>query len=589
MSRVAGRIGLLLAAVGLALPSVAAAQDVQLFKPASSTTNYFTVDGARVPHHTEFVPTLTFSYAHQPLVIRNQNNKVDETIVDGLGTGNLVLSIGFVERLELGVDVPLHYVTGDRVKASGDDGVKLGDIRFLPKIRLFGLEDDTGVGAAIAIPVAFPTGAKDSFVGEGQIVADPKLIIEARVPGFSFAANGGVRFRPADRQVGTLDVRHEVTYGAGIGVDLGTEDVVLLLETYGAAAISDVKGSSASNPLEALAGIRLWTGPGPVITLGGGFGIVADYGSPVWRGIFGFAWHDRNYDRDHDGILDRDDQCPDDPEDKDTFEDANGCPDPDNDQDTILDTVDNCPLDAEDIDGFQDTDGCPDPDNDGDKILDLEDACPMDPEVMNGYKDADGCPDEVPDTDGDGLKDPDDQCPTDPEDKDGFEDEDGCPDLDNDKDTILDVVDGCPLQPETMNGYEDTDGCPDEKPAGPVLVRITEEKIEILEKVFFQTNRATIKPVSFAVLNQVGDVLKRHPYIKKVRVEGHTDSQGKDRYNLKLSQSRAESVRKYLIAQGVEPERLEAVGYGETRPIEDNRTADGRANNRRVEFTITEK
>ncbi|MCA9559913.1 MAG: OmpA family protein [Myxococcales bacterium] len=589
MSRVRHVIGLLAAATVLALPSLAAAQDAQLFKPASGSYNYFTVDGARVPKHTEFIPALTLSYGHNPLVIRDTDDEVKESIVGGLGTANLTLSVGFVERLELAVDVPLHFVSGDRVEATGDDGVKLGDVRFMPKVRLFGLEDGYGVGAAIVVPVAFPTGTKESFVGEDQIIANPKLAIEARVPGFSFAANGGVRFRPEDRGVGTLDVRHEVTYGAGVGVDLGTEDVVLIAEGFGAAAISDVESGSASNPLEALMGVRLWAGPGPVITLGGGFGIVPDYGSPEWRAIFGFAWHDRNYDRDLDGILDSDDQCPDDPEDKDTFEDADGCPDPDNDQDGVLDTVDNCPMDAEDKDGFQDADGCPDPDNDGDTILDVDDSCPMDPEVMNGFKDDDGCPDEVPDTDGDGLKDPDDRCPTDPEDIDQFEDEDGCPDPDNDKDGILDVNDGCPLQPETVNEFEDTDGCPDEKPAGPVLVRITREKIEILQKVFFATNKAVILRKSYPVLDQVADVMKRHPYIKKVRVEGHTDSRGSDRYNKKLSQLRADSVKKYLIGQGVEPERLESVGYGEEQPIDDNRTSDGRANNRRVEFTITEQ
>jgi OOP family OmpA-OmpF porin len=101
-------------------------------------------------------------------------------------------------------------------------------------------------------------------------------------------------------------------------------------------------------------------------------------------------------DPDHDGIVGAADKCPNDPEDKDGFQDADGCPDPDNDADGIPDKDDKCPNEAEDKDGFQDADGCPDPDNDGDGIPDAADKCPTQPETKNGYQDDDGCPDEVP-------------------------------------------------------------------------------------------------------------------------------------------------------------------------------------------------
>jgi outer membrane protein OmpA-like peptidoglycan-associated protein len=103
-------------------------------------------------------------------------------------------------------------------------------------------------------------------------------------------------------------------------------------------------------------------------------------------------------DRDRDGILNDVDKCPDDPEDKDGFQDEDGCPDLDNDNDGIPDTTDKCPNDPEDKDGFQDEDGCPDLDNDGDGIPDAADKCPNQPEVKNGFQDEDGCPDEIPDT-----------------------------------------------------------------------------------------------------------------------------------------------------------------------------------------------
>ena len=182
------------------------------------------------------------------------------------------------------------------------------------------------------------------------------------------------------------------------------------------------------------------------------------------------------------------------------------------------------------------------------------------------------------DRDGDGILDNVDKCPDDPEDKDGFEDADGCPDPDNDKDGVLDKDDKCPNEPGVP-----PDGCPRKYN----LVVVTETKIELKQTVFFDTNRATIKRVSFALLDDVAQAMKDNPKIK-VEVGGHTDSQGDDAFNLKLSQRRAESVRTYLIKKGVTSDRMTPKGYGENVPIADNRTANGRAQNRRVEFVITE-
>ena len=181
------------------------------------------------------------------------------------------------------------------------------------------------------------------------------------------------------------------------------------------------------------------------------------------------------------------------------------------------------------------------------------------------------------DRDHDGILDNVDKCPNEPEDKDGFEDEDGCPDPDNDKDGILDADDKCPNEPGVP-----PDGCPKKYN----LVVVTETKIELKQTVFFDTNKATIKPVSFALLNDVAQAMQDNPKIQ-VEIQGHTDSQGNDAFNLKLSQKRAESVRTYLTKKGVSGDRMTPKGYGENVPIADNRTSAGRAQNRRVEFVIT--
>ncbi|MDD3642314.1 MAG: OmpA family protein [Candidatus Krumholzibacteria bacterium] len=279
-------------------------------------------------------------------------------------------------------------------------------------------------------------------------------------------------------------------------------------------------------------------------------------------------------DADRDGIEDKVDACPGEPEDFDGYQDDDGCPDLDNDGDGIPDDADQCPDLAEDFDGYQDDDGCPDLDNDGDGIADVDDRCPNEPEDFDGFEDSDGCPDVLQDSDGDGVPDDMDKCPLKPEDIDGFQDDDGCPDLDNDLDGILDVDDQCPNEPETFNGYEDEDGCPDERPI--------EQKF-ILRGVNFESGSAALTPDSYSTLDQVVKSLTAYPEVK-VEIRGYTDSVGEWEYNLGLSQRRADSVKTYLVNSGVPAERILAKGYGEADPVSSNSTAAGRAENRRIEF-----
>jgi outer membrane protein OmpA-like peptidoglycan-associated protein len=243
----------------------------------------------------------------------------------------------------------------------------------------------------------------------------------------------------------------------------------------------------------------------------------------------------------------------------------------DTDGDGIPDNIDKCPLEPEDKDGFQDEDGCPDPDNDQDGIPDKTDKCPNDPEDKDGFEDADGCPD--PDNDKDGILDKDDKCPNEA----GPKENDGCPDKDTDGDGIVDRLDKCPLEP----GPPGSDGCPQKFK----LIVVTNEKIELKQKIFFATDKTQILPRSFAMMNEVTEALKQRPSIR-VRIEGHTDSRGTHEHNMTLSQGRANSVRQYLVDHGVDPTRMDSIGYGPDRPLATNKTAAGREMNRRVEFFI---
>lgn len=179
------------------------------------------------------------------------------------------------------------------------------------------------------------------------------------------------------------------------------------------------------------------------------------------------------------------------------------------------------------------------------------------------------------DNDSDGVLDVEDQCPDVP----GPAPLDGCPDRDHDD--IPDVSDQCPDEP----GPATTEGCPvKNKP----LIVYEDGKLVMFGAITFDTGKDTIKTDSFPILDEAAHVFSEHPELKRVRVDGHTDSVGGDETNLDLSKRRAAAILRYLVDHGIRAERLTSEGYGKTKPIADNRTALGRAKNRRVEFTVLE-
>lgn len=285
-------------------------------------------------------------------------------------------------------------------------------------------------------------------------------------------------------------------------------------------------------------------------------------------------------DEDKDGLRNSDDACVDDPEDFDGDNDADGCPEisGDADGDGRVDAADKCPNDPEDMDTFLDLDGCPEPDNDADTVLDFRDMCAFVAEDLDAWFDEDGCPDS--DNDLDGMPDLTDQCPNQP----GDRMRNGCPAADADGDGVADDVDKCPAEKETVNQYLDEDGCPD---VPQDLVRVTRTQVEIKETIEFQTGSATLLGTSSKVLDQIVKVLTDAPDMR-LRIEGHTDNEGGDDANLELSRQRAMAVQRYLVSKGIAANRLEAIGYGETKPIDTNRIPQGRQRNRRVEFHIVE-
>jgi outer membrane protein OmpA-like peptidoglycan-associated protein len=256
-----------------------------------------------------------------------------------------------------------------------------------------------------------------------------------------------------------------------------------------------------------------------------------------------------NPDKDGDGILDKDDKCPE----VAGAKTAMGCPD--TDLDSLADSEDRCPTEA----GAVAMQGCPD--RDGDAVADMDDVCP-DVKGLPAFK---GCPD----TDGDGLADNEDSCP----DKAGPIANSGCPDTDNDG--VADHLDKCPLVPGTKNN----NGCPE------VSIEVKKRLAFAATAIQFETGKAVIKKTSFKLLDEVVKILNDYPDYY-MTIDGHTDDVGKDDRNLQLSKDRANSVKNYFVGKGISEGRLVTNGFGESQPVAPNKTAAGRAKNRRVAMDL---
>jgi OOP family OmpA-OmpF porin len=631
------RRGLVQAAVLAALTGLAASAhaqlknapvDLEIFRPAMDSKGFVTVNSSAVLGQFEVSFGLVTSYARRPLVLEGGNvgnpAAPKQFLVDTLLRPSLQGAMGFTKLphlgIELGLVIPMGVVAGhgppndpsvSPPKSWTFSNQGLGDIQLHPKFRFLNATRG-GLGFAVIPSVILGTGDKDSFLGEGHTIFQPTAVLDTELGylgRFRAAINAGMRIR-SERAVftdngtsfprsvsgadsttgGSIDVKNEFIGGVGLSYGIVPQKFDLVGEVYGAYSsdahkiqngVSEKMGPSA----EAIGAIKLYLARNSFFEVGGGYKVANGYGSAAPRAFIGFIFEPSIGDRDGDGYKDDVDQCPDDPEDFDDFEDADGCPEPDNDKDGILDDDDKCPNDPETKNGYQDEDGCPDNttfDRDGDGIPDDVDKCPDDPEDKDNFEDQDGCPD--PDNDKDGILDVNDLCPNNPEDKDGFEDQDGCPDPDNDKDRILDVNDKCPNEPETYNGVDDDDGCPDK---GRVIVR--KGKLEILDKIYFETDKDEIKPVSFPLLDAIAATIIGNPQISLIEIQGHADERGDDAHNLDLTERRALAVRRALESRNVEPGRLKSHGYGETKPICTQHNEDCWSKNRRVEFIILKR
>jgi len=436
--------------------------------------------------------------------------------------------------------------------------------------------------------------SNDSIVSAGQrfasldVAAVYKLNNDYLLKETSFIAPYlflGVGAEYLEKEVDHLDV--QIPLGIGLNFRLGPEIYLSAQTEYRLGLIKGNNSQEHSIGLTYLFGGKGATPKEPKIEDRDGDGISDD--QDTCPDVAGLAKFFGCPDTDGDGITDAKDNCPNKP----GPANNDGCPFADKDNDGVMDNVDNCP----DEFGPKANKGCPWGDRDSDGVRDNVDKCPDE----KGLASNDGCP-KVEDSDGDGVADNVDKCPT----VSGPASNDGCPVVvDTDGDGVADNVDRCP----TIKGVASNGGCPaivdtdgdgiadneDRCPsvAGTIAAKgcpeIKQEEKAVLDlamrSVQFETGSNVIKSSSYSILDQVADIMQGYPSYS-LSISGFTDSVGDEGNNQRLSERRAKACFDYIVLDGVSPTRMSYAGYGEASPIDSNDTKEGRARNRRVEFTI---
>jgi outer membrane protein OmpA-like peptidoglycan-associated protein len=571
--------------------------------PKAGPSLFTSVGGATITPPGQMSFGLVTSFQKRPLSLRLPSADPAGTVVplvDNQFDATFLWSVGLGSRFELTVAAPVTlFQDGFGLSAVTDQKptelvrTAIRDPRLGLTYALVPRPVTTADGLAVAVrtDVTLPTGDRDVYASGGSFVGIPAIAAEWRSGRLAIAAEAGARLRSTHELAGTR-IGSQLVESVGASWDVRPNELlavtaeVFSLQTLASqstttrdatGALVDGPSRAMNAPTEWLAGLRSAPALAGDVTLHAAFGTSIplsdnDATQPRYRFVGGVRYAPLGRDRDGDGILDRDDKCPDQPEDRDGFEDEDGCPDPDNDRDGIpdsqdkcrdaaedfdgfqdedgdgiLDGDDKCRSEAEDKDGFQDEDGCPDPDNDQDGILDKADMCPNGPEDVDGFKDEDGCPD--PDNDLDGIPDKQDKCPNEPEDKDGFEDDDGCPDPDNDQDGILDKNDKCPNEAETINGIDDEDGCPE--PNAKDQTKVVGDRVLVEPPLRFARGSAKLAPDAVKGLAMSAQRARGIRDVERVVVEVYGDAGSPAAQQEKLAGQRADAVKTALEGAGL--------------------------------------
>jgi outer membrane protein OmpA-like peptidoglycan-associated protein len=558
------------------------------FEPSERGSDWFAAESLDLRGQLRFGGGLVFDYSRDPLVLYRPDGSKLSGVVSDQFFAHVGAALVVADRVRFALNLPLALVqsgtagNAGSLRISSDNSTTIGDLRLGADLRIAGQYGDP---ATFALGVQFfaPTGSQASFTSDGSVRLIPRALLAGDIDVFTYSLGLGYLYRANDKSFAGDPRGSEMNLTAAAGLRLADRRLVLGPELYGSTIVSNTDSFFAKHqtPFEVIFGGHLAVSPEWRVGLGVGPGLTRALGTPALRGLLSIEWQQSATeapppprDRDHDGIVDPQDACPDVPGVRTDDPKTIGCPPPpDRDKDGVLDEADACPDDPGEASADPKLSGCPDRDHD--EIVDRDDACPAVPGIKTDDPKTNGCPDR----DKDGILDDADACPDEAGEKNADPKKNGCPpSKDRDADGIPNEQDACPDSPGKPSPDPKKNGCP--------VARVEKGQIRIVEQVQFALNSAQILKASDFILEAVAKILTDNPQIKSVRVEGHTDNKGSDALNKKLSQKRADSVVAWLVKHGIDKNRLSAVGYGKERPIDTNDTNEGRANNRRVEFHI---
>lgn len=537
-------------AAGQTLSSPLVAFDAERLRLSPAATDSLLVDTGRLLPVGGYRLSLLANYERGILVLEGTDG-VTRSILHYRTSAWLMGAWSPVERLELSARLPVIIAQGGNgaetlVGVSEPASSGLGTPEVGARYSLLRRDEGAPVSLAVGLDVGLPGGSASAFGRQEHWAGfqfSPRVSLGREVGPFALGASVGARVRSTEVEPGR-DVGTELEQGLVVATRGDGLRGELALQVAESLVHPDVA-------VELLGGVRLPLGQGFELNALAGHGFTDIPGTPSWRVGLGLAWaHNPPPEDARQGAREHT------PEQR---------PDSDDDGDSVPNEADRCPREA----GSPDNAGCPDRDSDGDGVVDRLDRCPNEA----GTAEDGGCP--APDSDGDGVPDATDRCPQEK----GTEENQGCPPVrDSDGDSVPDATDPCPNEP----GVPERQGCPE--PAPPP---VKEEPLSLADRVLvFPVGVSAIQGDGARTLDEIAELLKLRPDVS-LRIEGHTDNTGPDQLNRTLSQERADAVRNYLIQRGVAGSRLEARGYGPSRPAATNDTPEGRSRNRRVEFIVT--
>lgn len=589
------KAGLFLSLLSLAaLPSTANAQNatrdvgwaIDRFEPAPVGDAFFVAEHPQTPMRGgrpsagSFTLGLTVDYARRPLAygpIDRSTGMPVFSVIDHFVATHLQMAATVHERFSLNADVPLAVaVSGEATSVISTgilDGFSLGDPRFGARFRLAGHAELDPISIYLSAQgfLGFLNSAKRSqFSTDEAFRGRASLVLAGRVGPVRWSLAGGYHARPRV-SFGAADaivVASELFVNAGIAYTLLDNRLSLGAEGW-MQTVVERAFQSQHVAGEVIAEARYRVIPQVELALGVGPGITRQVGVPSIRGAFTVAW--TPFDGSRIPLVNTEER---------DRADIVGTNARETHDSPVLTTVTHS-VNDERIPDCELGGPCPEAsrDPDGDGVFAPVDLCPSTPRGPTPDPDRAGCPDG--DQDGDGVPDHGDACVREASGARPDPLHIGCPLHDRDNDNVADVDDHCPDQPGAPSPDPARNGCPS-------LVQMDVEGFRILEPVHFATARATILPESFPVLQAVADALRARTEVRRVSVEGHTDIRGNVESNVDLSNRRAISVMLWLVSHGVEPQRLEAHGFGPTVPVAPNTTAAGRERNRRVQFRVVD-